>query len=80
MGKGMDCAQDAVGLLCSHTVILVCVCCFSFTCRLLRPSPSMSALAVLVGDASQLRDRARCREGAYFVCEIKTYVQPQPRT
>jgi hypothetical protein len=29
----------------SHTVILVCVCCFSFTCRLLRPSPSKSGRA-----------------------------------
>jgi len=42
VGKGMDCAQDAVGLLYSHTVIirsssiLVCVCCFSY--KLLRPS------------------------------------------
>jgi len=42
MGKGMDRAQDALGLLYSHTVIirsssiLVCVCCFSY--KLLRPS------------------------------------------
>ena len=30
MGKGMDCTQDAAGLLCSYMVILVCVCCFSY--------------------------------------------------
>jgi hypothetical protein len=47
MGKGMDCAQDAVGLLYSHTVIIrsssilaldpgVRLSCFSY--KLLRPS------------------------------------------